>query len=168
MKNVIRFSGSLVLLSVLTSCFSQPEAPNVPQVSPPPVAAARPASPQPVPVAPTPEQTVDATIQAILTSSSLSLQVNEELMLIGNLRLNNGQTVSFDELQNLLQLDNQTPTLLQLDAANRLVRALKAGQATVVISSRQNPNIKVPVTIDIVAPPPGIDPNVALVDLEIQ
>ncbi len=155
------------LLSFVSACF--PSAPNTssPQ-SPSPTAAPVQPSAMPSAIASALPPDVAETIQQILTSNELALLVNEELMLIGTVRLSSGRTVSFDELENLLQLENQNPDLLQLDVQSRLVKALKSGQATVVISARQNPELKVPVKIMITAPSSGVGANEALVDLEIK
>ena len=157
----------IFLLSFVSACF--PSAPNTssPQ-SPAPTAAPIQPSAIPSSMASVLPPDVTETIQQILTSGELALLVNEELMLIGNVRLSSGRTVSFDDLENLLQIDNQNPELLQLDVQSRLVKALKSGLATVLISARQNPELKVPVKITITAPASGIGANEALVDLEIK
>lgn len=155
------------LLSFVSACF--PQAPNTSSPSPAPTAAAS-SQPSALPsaIASALPPDVNESIQQILTSGELALQVNEELMLIGTVRLSSGRTVSFDELASLLKIENQTPELLTLDVQSRLVKALKSGQATVLISARQNPEIKVPVSIIISAPPSAIGADEALVDLEIK
>lgn len=121
----------------------------------------------PSPVNSTPPVSTDQ-IRAILTNGELTLQVNEELMLIGDVEFSSGKKITFDSVLELLNFENKNPELLSLDASSRLVKALKAGTATVVIASKTRPDLKAPITIQILAVPTGIDPNVALVDLEIQ
>lgn len=165
MRNVL---STLFLLSLVTSCFPQAESPNQTQTQTPTVVpSATPTSRPSVLPSLTPQE-VDETIQQILTSQNLALQVNEELMLIGSLKLSSGRTVSFDDLAALLRIENKNPDLLQLDVQNRLIKALQSGDATVVISVAQNPNVQVPVTVKITPPPAEVGPNEALLDLEIQ
>lgn len=133
-----------------------PQANSIPEASPP-VVTASPAI-----------AISEAQIQAFLTSKTLDLQVNEELMLIGDIQLDDGTRRSFDQVQNLITITNNHPDLLSLDLKNRLIKALKAGTATVELAVRDHPTVKVLVTIKIAAVTPGIDPNIALVDVEIQ
>lgn len=147
---------------VLNACGPTPERTQNPQVQPS-ASAVPTARPTPLPSA-----APDAPIQAILTSQELELRVSEELMLIGDVRLANGQQVSFDAVMNQLQLENQNPELLQLDLQNRIIRALKAGTATVLISARNQPELRTRITVQIAALADAIDPNIALVDVEID
>jgi len=159
----------LVLSVFMTAC-----APTPPQATPPasPAASVQPGpsappSPTPTPVNSAPPVSNDQ-IQAILTSGELTLQVNEELMLIGDVEFSSGKKITFDSVLALLNFENQNPDLLSLDASSRLVKALKAGTAKVVIASKARPDLKAPITITILPVPAGIDPNVALVDLVIE
>lgn len=156
-----------LLLSLLTSCFPEAKTLNTASPQPSQTVASSPAVVAPLPPAVITPGAPES-IQQILTSGELALQVNEELMLIGDLRLNSGRTVSFDELQNLLRFENQNPELLTLNAQNRLIKALKSGEAIVLISSRENPELKIPVRVKITPAPSGIGANEALVDLEIK
>lgn len=149
-------------LLLLAACTSQPtDSRPAPTASP-----SQAPTPTPTPL-PTASVTPETTIQAILTSSLLNLKVNEEMMLIGDLQLSNGQRVSLDALLAQLELQNLNPDLLQLDPASRLIKALKAGTATVVIKARNGEGVTSRITVQIDNPTPGIDPNVALVDVEI-
>lgn len=159
-----------LLLSLLASCFPEAKTPNTPSPQTPPQTAAS-SSPEVATPLPSSELTPSGapeTIQQILTSTALALQVNEELMLIGDLRLSSGRTVSFDELQARLRFENQNPDLLTLNTQSRLIKAIKSGEATVLISSLNNPELKIPVQIKITPAPSGIGENEALVDLEIK
>lgn len=159
---------AIFLLSLLTSCFPEAKTPNTSSPQTPPQATA---SSSPAPAPSPPAVIVPGTaesIQQILTSGELALQVNEELMLIGDLRLKSGRTVSFDELQSLLRFENTSPELLTLDAESRLIKALKSGEAIVLISSRENPALKISVRVKITPAPLGISANEALVDLVIK
>lgn len=158
-----RFKYFLPII-LLAACSSEPATTSP---SPAPSAAASlPAAPE---ATPQPEVSAAAAqIQSILTSSHLDLQVNEELMLIGDVKLSDGQTLSFDRVQDLITLKNNNPELLSLDLPNRLIKAQKAGVATLEIASRQQSNIKVQVTVQISPATPDLDPNIALVNVEIQ
>lgn len=161
MKKWMVFS-SFILVACAPPAPTQPS----PQPSAPTKASVQP-QPQPTPVnsvAPT----VEDKIREILTSRELKLLVNEELMLIGDVSMNSGKKITFDAVLELLKFENKNPDLLSLDPANRLVKALKSGTATVIIASKQQPQIQVPIKVIISAPAPEIDPNVALVDVEIQ
>ena len=160
----ICLNATLLLASfvLFTGCGPSPARTQSPQAQP--SASAEPtARPTPLPSA-----APDAPIQAILTSQELELRVSEELMLIGDVRLANGRQVSFDAVMNQLQLENQNPDLLQLDLQNRIIRALKAGTATVLISARNQPELRARITVQIAALADAIDPNIALVDVEID
>jgi len=154
--------GQVCLALVLFAC-SQP-APNTPaQVAPPQV----PNTPAPV-IPLLPDKTVDiATIKRILTSGELKMQVGEELMLLGEVEMSDKSKISFDSIQNQLKIENLKPELLNLNTSQRLVKALKAGTAEVKITPIANQALGLTVKITIQAPPPAIDPNVALVELEI-
>lgn len=157
-----------LLLSLLASCFPEVKTPNTSTPETPPQTTAS-SSPAPAPSQPAVIVPGDSeSIQQILTSGELALQVNEELMLIGDLRLSSGRTVSFDVLQSRLRFENQTPELLILDTQSRLIKALKSGEATILISSRENPALKIPVRVKITPAPLGIGANEALVDLVIK
>lgn len=157
----------LALFSFLLLVSCAPAKPTtVASPAPQPTAAAV-ETPRPTPL-PSASITAEAKIQQILTSNELNLRVDEELMLIGDVLLSNGTKVSLDSVMALLKLDNQHPELLSLNAETRLVRALKPGTALVTVSSKSQPDLKVLVTVRIETPAPGIDPNVALVDVEIE
>ncbi|MGV3526818.1 MAG: hypothetical protein ACO1RX_21550 [Candidatus Sericytochromatia bacterium] len=149
-------------LLLLVACTSQPtDSRPAPTASPS-------QAPTPTPTAlPSASLTPETTIQAILTSPLLNLKVNEEMLLIGDVQLSNGQRVSLDALLSQIELQNLNPDLLQLEPSTRLLKALKAGTATIVIKARAAASISSRVTIQIDNPTPGIDPNVALVDVEI-
>ena len=159
-----------LLLSLLASCFPEAQTRHTPSPQTPPQTAAS-SSPEVVtPLSPSEVEppTASEIIQQILTSPELTLQVNEELMLIGDLRLNSGRTVSFDALQASLRFENRNPELLTLDAQNRLIKAIKSGEATVLISSLNNPELQTPVRVKITPAPSDVGPDEALVDLEIK
>lgn len=124
------------------------------------------ASPRPTPL-PSAELPSDALIEAIMTSQKLELRVSEELMLIGDVRLASGQQVSFDDVNDKLQITNQNPDLLNLEVQSRLIRALKPGIATLLISARET-DLQIRVTVQISDLTDSIDPNIALVDVEID
>ncbi len=162
---------TILALSVLLTACAPPQTAATPSarpsaVSPQPGPSTQP-TPTPSPVNSTPPVSTDQ-IRAILTNGELTLQVNEELMLIGDVEFSSGKKITFDSVLALLNFENQNPELLSLDAGSRLVKALKAGTATVVIASKARPDLKAPVKIQIVPVPAGIDPNVALVDLVIE
>ena len=162
---MMRYTYFFLLAFVLMACSPEPSN-NV--VKPTPKPATSTATPVPT-ATPSPAEIIsEAQIKAILTSKTLDLQVNEELMLIGDIQLDNGVKRSFDQVQNLIKIKNNHPSLLSLDLKNRLIKALKAGTATVEIASLDNPQIKVLINVKIAPVTPGIDPNVALVDVEIQ
>lgn len=152
----------LLVLTPLNACGPRPARTQNPQVQPS-ASAAPTARPTPLPSA-----AADAPIQAILTSQQLELRVSEELMLIGDVRLANGRQVSFDAVMNQLELENQNPDLLAIDLQNRIIRALKAGTATVLISARNRPELRTRITVQIADLANAIDPNIALVDVEID
>lgn len=160
-----------VVLSLLVSCFPEAKTPNTPSPQTPPQTVVSSSAPG---ITPLPSETSPALpgipemIQQILTSPQLALQVNEELMLIGELRLNTGRTVSFDELQSGLRFVNQNPELLTLNMQSRLIKAIKSGEAIVLISSRENPELQIPVRVNITPAPSAIGADEALVDLEIK
>jgi hypothetical protein len=170
MKRMKKQMVATVLLSLLVSCFPEAKTPNAPSPQTPPAVVSS-SSPEVI-VSPSPSEVVPPgvpeTIQQILTSPQLALQVNEELMLIGDLRLNSGRTVSFDELQSSLNFENQNPELLTLNTQNRLIKAIKSGEATVLISSKANPELQIPIRVNITPAPSGIGADEALVDLEIK
>lgn len=155
----------LILLSMMLLAGCPPQNTTQPSAEPTSFPTIKPPVPTPLPsvsLAPT------AQIQQILTTTQLTLKVNEELMLIGDVVLNNGTKVSFDSVKNLLEVQNQNPALLSLDLNNRLVKGLQAGTATVLVSAKGNPAAQVLVTIQIEAVTASLDPNVALVDVEIE
>lgn len=121
---------------------------------------------------PTPLPSVSVTpalkIQQILTTGSLNLKVNEELMLIGDVKMSNGQQVSFDSVKSLLMLENLNPDLISLNPDTRLIRALKSGTATLVIGAKGSLGVQATVNIQIAGNTSEIDPNTALVDVEIE
>ncbi len=157
---------SFCLLTLLSfSCAPKPAA-TASSPNPQPTTAVS-ATPRPTPL-PSASVSTEAKIQQILTSNELNLKVDEELLLIGDVLLSNGTKVSLDSVMPLLKLDNQNPDLLNLNAETRLVRALKAGTALVTVASKAQPDLKVLVTVRIETPAPGIDPNAALVDVEIE
>ncbi|MBT9545238.1 MAG: hypothetical protein IV090_07595 [Candidatus Sericytochromatia bacterium] len=152
----------ICLALVLMSC-AQP-VPNTP------APVAQPQTPDSPPsVAPiVPDKTLSiATIQRLLTSGELKMQVGEELMLLGEVEMSDKSKISFDSLKNQLKIENLKPELLNLNTSQRLVKALKAGTAEVRITPIANQALGLTVKITIQAPPPAIDPNVALVELEI-
>lgn len=152
----------ICLALVLMSC-----AQSVPNT---PAPVAQPQTPDSPPsVAPiVPDKTLSiATIQRLLTSGELKMQVGEELMLLGEVEMSDKSKISFDSLKNQLKIENLKPELLNLNTSQRLVKALKAGTAEVRITPIANQALGLTVKITIQAPPPAIDPNVALVELEI-
>lgn len=150
------------LTVILFSC-SQP-APNTPAPVDQPQTPVTPSSVAPV----LPGKVVDiATIKRLLTSGELKMQVGEELMLLGEVEMSDKTKISFDSIQNQLKIENLKPELLNLNTSQRLVKALKAGTAEVKISPIANQALGLTIKITIQAPPPAIDPNVALVELEI-
>jgi len=159
-----RICLTLTSALLLTACGPDPNKTANP-TNPAPSSAPPTALPTPLPAAPV---GLDAQIRSILSSQQLDLRVSEELMLIGDVTLSNGEKVSFDAVAELLQLENRNPDLLRLDVESRLIRALKAGTATVIISARQQPDLKLSITVRIAALSSGLDPNVALVDVEIE
>ena len=151
---------------LLASCAPKPAATVSTNPTPQASATSVPTpTPTPLPSASVPSE---IKIQQILTSGTLSLRVDEELMLIGDVMLSNGQKVSLDSVKQLLKLDNQNPDLLLLNTDTRLLRALKAGTAIVAVSAKDQPDLKVLVTIRIETPAAVMDPNAALVDVEIE
>ncbi len=144
-----------------TGCSTQ----NASAPSPAPTAIVSTPKPTPLPsgsVAPT------LKIQQIITSGSLTLKVDEELMLIGDVKMSDGKQVSFDSVKTLLMLENLNPDLISLNPDTRLIRALKSGSATLVIGAKGVLGVQATVNIQIAGNTPGIDPNVALVDVEIE
>lgn len=146
----------------LLACAPQNTTPPTPSAQPTAVPTPK---PTPIPLA-TPAPA--ATVQQILVSSSLGLRVDEELLLIGDVVLSDGKKLAFDTAISLLTLNNQNPDLISLNPATRLIRGLKPGTATLTLASKTQPGVQLQVTIRVEAPGSGIDPNVALVDIEIE
>lgn len=161
----MKFSKMLFTQVCLTGVFfgcSQP-APNTPPTQQPQTPVIQPSIIPPVPDKPL----TIATIKRILTSGELTMRVGEELMLLGEVEMSDKSKISFDNLKNQLKIENLKPELLNLDTTQRLVKALKAGTAEIKITPIANAALGLTVKVTIQAPPPAIDPNVALVELEI-
>ncbi|PIQ25886.1 hypothetical protein COW36_22385 [bacterium (Candidatus Blackallbacteria) CG17_big_fil_post_rev_8_21_14_2_50_48_46] len=109
-----------------------------------------------------------ATVLKVITSENLQLQVGEELMLVGDVEMSDKRKLSFDQIQKQLKIENLKPDVLSLDIGQRLIKALKPGLAEVRISPLNQEKLGLTVKVLIVAPPPAIDPQVALVELEIE
>lgn len=151
-------------LFFLVSCTSKPA--NTPAPTPQPTETPKAtAKPSPIPSASVPAA---ATLQQLITSSELNLKVGEEIMLIGDAVLSDGSKVSIDSIQNRLNLTNQTPELLALNTDNRLLKALKAGTAVIQVAAKDNPSLQVLVRVMIADNAETIDPNVALVDVQVN
>ncbi|PKL75895.1 MAG: hypothetical protein CVV27_13015 [Candidatus Melainabacteria bacterium HGW-Melainabacteria-1] len=159
MKHVLPF----LLLILLPACGPKPTEPKPAATTP----SSAPATPKPTPL-PIATPAAAAQVQQIFTSPSLNLRVNEELMLIGDVLLSDGKKLSFDQVMSLIQLKNQSPELLLVDPTTRLMRALKAGTAVLAISAKNQTNIQMLVTVRIADGDAGIDPNIALVDVEVE
>jgi len=149
-------------LFFLVSCASKPANTPVPSPQPTEIPKAT-AKPTPLPSAP-----VAATVQQLITSSELNLKVGEEIMLIGDAMLSDGTKVSIDSIQSHLNLTNQTPDLLSLNVDTRLLKALKAGTAVIQVAAKDNPGLQVLVRVNIADNAETIDPNVALVDVQVN
>lgn len=150
-------------LFFLVSCTSKPA--NTPAPTPQPTETPIATKPSPIPSAPVPAA---ATLQQLITSSELNLKVGEEIMLIGDAVLSDGTKVSLDSIQNRLNLTNQTPELLTLNADSRLLKALKAGTAVIQVAAKDNPGLQVLVRVLIADNAEAIDPNVALIDVQVN
>jgi hypothetical protein len=158
-----RFSlFALTLLTLLSGCFWQSQ-------TRPPVTVGQ---PTPTPnITPTPSSVPSATPRPdarpvdIQLEGPLSLGVGEEMLLTGSVQFSDGTQLSL--LQALAQLTVQvTPSdVLQLDVNQLLIRGLKAGDAQVRLQSRQSPELSRLIAVKVVS---GIDPNTAILDLEIE
>jgi PBP1b-binding outer membrane lipoprotein LpoB len=150
------------LAIILMSC-SQP-VPNTPA----PVVQPNQATEAPATPLLTPDKNLTiASIKRLLTSGDLKMQVGEELMLLGEVEMSDKSRISFDSIKDQLKIENLDPELLTINTTDRLVKALKAGLAEVRITPLANEKLSLVVKISIEAPPPAIDPNIALVELEI-
>lgn len=148
---------------MLASCAPQPA--NTP--APSPSTAVPQATPTPTPL-PSASVAPAVKIQQLITSSELNLKVGEEIMLIGDAMLSDGTKVSLDSIQSRLNITNQTPELLKLDLASRLVTALQSGTAMIQLAAKDNPSLQITVRVNIAAKADELDPNVALVDVQIE
>lgn len=162
----LRLTPKILTLSIMASLLlgCAPQNTSTPAPSAKPTAAPTP-RPTPIPVA-TPAPA--ATVKEIQVSSSLGLRVDEELLLIGDVLLSDGKKLAIDTAMSLLTLSNQSPDLISLNPATRLIRGLKPGTATLTVASKTQPGVQLQVSIRVEAPGSGIDPNVALVDIEIE
>lgn len=154
---------ALASLTLLSGCFWQSQ-------TRPPVAVGQP-TPTPS-TTPTPSSVPSATprpdarpVEIQLEGPALSLGVGEEMLLTGTVRFSDGTQLSL--LQALAQLNIQAtpPDVLRLDANQLLIRGLKAGDAQVRLQSRQSPELSRLIAVKVVS---GIDPNTAILDLEIE
>lgn len=151
------------LIIFIPSCWQPaplpPSAPN-PVISAPPLP-----TPQPqFSLSPAPS----LSIQRLIASSYLRMRVGEELMLVGQVEMNNGERFDFDTVHTQLKIENRTPSLLRLDPVQRMITALQAGIAEIHLFSVSNPQVNITIQVFIENPPPSIDPNLALVELEIE
>jgi hypothetical protein len=91
--------------------------------------------------------------------------VGEEMLLVGTVRFSDGAQISL--LEALAQLNIQvTPAdIVQLDVNQLLIRGLKAGDAQVRLQSRQFPELSRLIMVKVLS---SIDPNTAILDLEIE
>ena len=105
-------------------------------------------------------------LKGISTSTELNMRVGEELMLLGEVSFSDGKTLSFDQLKNILNVENKTPNLLSLDLNTRLVKALQSGSAKVLVTLKQSPLIQQEVIILIQKP--LVAPDQAILNLEIE
>ncbi|MEZ0372987.1 MAG: hypothetical protein ACAI44_28100 [Candidatus Sericytochromatia bacterium] len=135
--------------------------------SPAPQATAKPVTPSATPLPPVQSLTPNIHVQQIITTGELNLRVGEELMLIGDAMLSNGQKVSLDSVMSRLSLNNQNPDLMQLNSQTRVIKALKPGTAVVLVAATDNPGLQVLVRIQI-SDATAIDPNIALIDVEVE
>ena len=151
---------ALILLTLLPGCFWQTQ-------TRPPVTVGQPsATPSPTPSAiPSATPRPDARPVDIRLEGPLSLGVGEELLLVGVVRFSDGTELSL--LQALTQLNVQvTPAdIVQLDVNQLLIRGLKAGDVQIRLQSRQSPELSRLITLKVLS---SIDPNTAILDLEIE
>ena len=111
------------------------------------------------------------TIARIITRQTLKLQVGEEWMLNGDVQMDSLRVVRFESVAAQLVVENLTPELLALNSEQRLIKALKSGTAQIRIRSLLAEGPSVIVNIVIVSQssvPSTLDPNVALLELEIE
>lgn len=163
-------SLSLLLVLSLTACAPEVTAPSTPvqgTIQARLGGAMQVEQPVNTPDVP-PTQLSAADIREIIASKDLILQINEEMMIIGQVRLQSGKILTFDDIENFLQIENQNPELLELDFKNRLVRALQSGEALINLSIKEQPAIKFTMRFNISTPAPEIDPNIALVEVAIR
>jgi len=152
---------ALVLLTSLPGCFWQNQRPPVTVGQP----SATPSA-SPVPSAlPSATPRPDARPTDIQLDGPLSLGVGEEMLLVGTVRFSDGAQISL--LEALAQLNIQvTPAdIVQLDVNQLLIRGLKAGDAQVRLQSRQFPELSRLIMVKVLS---SIDPNTAILDLEIE
>lgn len=161
-------SLSLLMCLSLMACSPEATTPNTPQAQAPRLGGAMQIEKAAEAVTPPPVQLTAADIREIIASQELALNINEEMMIIGQVRLKDGRTLNFDEIERFLQIENQNPELVNLDFQNRLVRALQSGNALIQLSIKDQPNIKLDMRFTIAAPAPEIDPNIALVEVDIR
>ncbi|MEZ0370528.1 MAG: hypothetical protein ACAI44_15670 [Candidatus Sericytochromatia bacterium] len=149
-------------LIFLISC-----APKPTDVKPSPAPQATVKPPTATPLPPVQSLTPNIHVQQIITTGELNLRVGEELMLIGDAMLSNGQKVSLDSVMSRLSLSNQNPDLMQLNTQTRVVKAIKPGTAVVLVAAKDNPGLQVLVRIQI-SDATALDPNIALIDVEVE